>query len=85
MAIAAAAAAKKAFETSRASVMGVPQEPWMSTAAADPPSPLRGGGAIEQNPDIRYLGRLLGDVIRETPAPHGGPALFERIEHIRQS
>jgi phosphoenolpyruvate carboxylase len=44
-------------------------------------SPLRSGGAIEQNPDIRYLGRLLGDVIRAT----GGEALFERIEHIRQS
>jgi phosphoenolpyruvate carboxylase len=47
--------------------------------------PLRSGGAIVQNPDIRFLGRLLGDVIRETPAPYGGAALFERIEHIRQS
>ncbi|MBX3560631.1 MAG: phosphoenolpyruvate carboxylase [Sphingomonas sp.] len=34
---------------------------------------------IAQNPDIRYLGRVLGDVIRD----QGGPALFERIERIR--
>jgi hypothetical protein len=26
---------------------------------------VAGSRAIEQNPDIRYLGRLLGDVIRE--------------------
>src|SRR4051812_15302840 len=45
------------------------------------PSPLRSGGAIGQNPDIRYLGRLLGDVIRT----YGGEALFERTEHIRQA
>ena len=31
--------------------------------------------AIEQNPDIRYLGRLLGDVIRD----HDGVDLFDRI------
>ena len=36
---------------------------------------------ITQNADIRYLGRLLGDVIRA----YGGPALFERIESIRAS
>src|SRR5690606_31774833 len=36
-------------------------------------------GAIEQNPDIRYLGRLLGDVIREAE----GEPLFRRIEYIR--
>jgi phosphoenolpyruvate carboxylase len=35
--------------------------------------------AIAQNPDIRFLGRLLGDVIRA----YGGTALFERIEAIR--
>jgi phosphoenolpyruvate carboxylase len=35
--------------------------------------------AITQNADIRYLGRLLGDVIRA----YGGQALFERIETIR--
>jgi phosphoenolpyruvate carboxylase len=34
---------------------------------------------ITQNPDIRFLGRLLGDVIRE----HDGEALFRRIEYIR--
>ncbi len=36
---------------------------------------------ITQNPDIRYLGRLLGDVIRA----YGGDALFRRIEYIRAS
>ncbi|HEY0044106.1 MAG TPA: phosphoenolpyruvate carboxylase [Allosphingosinicella sp.] len=46
------------------------------------PSSFRGNGrAIGQNPDIRYLGKLLGDVIRA----YGGDALFERIEHIRQA
>ena len=35
--------------------------------------------SISQNQDIRYLGRLLGDVIRG----YGGAALFERIEAIR--
>jgi phosphoenolpyruvate carboxylase len=34
---------------------------------------------ITQNPDIRFLGRVLGDVIRE----HDGEALFRRIEYIR--
>jgi len=36
---------------------------------------------IAQNADIRYLGKLLGDVIRA----YGGEALFRRIEHIRAS
>ena len=35
--------------------------------------------AVTQNADIRYLGRLLGDVIRA----YGGQALFDRIETIR--
>ena len=35
--------------------------------------------AISQNADIRYLGKLLGDVIRA----YGGEALFQRIEYIR--
>jgi phosphoenolpyruvate carboxylase len=35
--------------------------------------------AIANNPDIRFLGRLLGDVIRA----YGGDALFKRIEYIR--
>jgi phosphoenolpyruvate carboxylase len=34
---------------------------------------------ITQNADVRFLGRLLGDVIRA----YGGPALFQRIEAIR--
>ncbi len=34
---------------------------------------------ITQNADIRFLGRLLGDVIRT----YGGEALFQRIEAIR--
>ena len=38
-------------------------------------------GPIAQNADIRYLGKLLGDVIRA----YGGDALFERIEFIRSS
>ncbi|PZU11954.1 phosphoenolpyruvate carboxylase [Sphingomonas sp.] len=44
-------------------------------ADAAPPPP------ITQNPDIRYLGRLLGDVIRA----YGGDTLFRRIEYIRSS
>jgi len=40
-----------------------------------PPRP----STIAQNADVRFLGKLLGDVIRA----HGGPALFERIEAIR--
>lgn len=36
---------------------------------------------ITQNPDIRYLGKLLGDVIRI----YGGDELFNRIERIRAS
>ncbi|QTH20020.1 phosphoenolpyruvate carboxylase [Rhizorhabdus wittichii] len=36
---------------------------------------------ITQNPDIRFLGRLLGDVIRV----YGGEALFRRIEYIRSA
>jgi phosphoenolpyruvate carboxylase len=34
---------------------------------------------IPQNPDIRYLGRLLGNVIRS----YGGEALYKRTEYIR--
>jgi phosphoenolpyruvate carboxylase len=36
---------------------------------------------ITQNPDVRFLGRLLGDVIRA----YGGDALFRRIEYIRSA
>src|ERR1035438_3222834 len=34
---------------------------------------------LTQNADVRFLGRLLGDVIRR----YGGEALFQRIEAIR--
>ncbi|QMW22303.1 phosphoenolpyruvate carboxylase [Sandaracinobacteroides saxicola] len=34
---------------------------------------------LPQNPDVRFLGRILGDVIREAE----GEALFRRIEYIR--
>jgi len=36
---------------------------------------------IVQNPDVRFLGRLLGDVIRA----YGGETLFRRIEYIRSA
>jgi phosphoenolpyruvate carboxylase len=36
---------------------------------------------ISQNPDIRYLGRLLGDVIRV----YGGERLFRQTEYIRSA
>ncbi|SFS05171.1 phosphoenolpyruvate carboxylase [Sphingomonas jatrophae] len=36
---------------------------------------------IAQNPDIRYLGRLLGEVIRA----YGGDALYRRTEYIRST
>ncbi|MBV2149698.1 phosphoenolpyruvate carboxylase [Sphingobium sp. AS12] len=37
--------------------------------------------AITQNPDIRYLGRLLGDVIRA----YGGEGLYRQTEYIRSA
>ncbi len=37
--------------------------------------------SIAQHPDIRYLGRILGDVIREL----GGEALYRRTEYIRST
>ena len=36
---------------------------------------------VQQNADIRFLGTLLGNVIRA----HGGERLFERTEHIRKA
>ncbi len=36
---------------------------------------------ITQNPDIRFLGRILGDVIREL----GGETLYKRTEYIRST
>src|SRR4051812_22682570 len=38
-------------------------------------------GTLVQNPDIRFLGKLLGDVIRT----YGGDTLFRRIEYIRST
>ena len=35
--------------------------------------------SITNNPDIRFLGKLLGDVIRA----YGGDTLYERTESIR--
>ena len=46
-----------------------------------PPNQPLSNQPLSQNPDIRYLGKLLGDVIRA----YGGTALFERIERIRAS
>ncbi len=43
------------------------------------PPMTRPGPSISQNADVRFLGKLLGDVIRA----QGGAALFERIETIR--
>lgn len=45
----------------------------MNASTAAPP--------VSQNPDIRYMGKLLGDVIRI----YGGTELFQRIENIRAS
>ena len=36
---------------------------------------------IAQNPDVRYLGRLLGDIIRE----YGGDRLYRQTEYIRSA
>ena len=37
--------------------------------------------SIAQNPDIRYLGKVLGDVIRA----YGGERIFRRIEYVRSA
>ena len=47
----------------------------MADQPSAPPSP------ISQNPDIRYLGRILGDVIRA----YGGEKLFKQTEYIRSA
>ena len=44
------------------------------------PSP-NSPGSLSQNPDIRYLGRILGDVIRA----YGGEKLFRQTEYIRSA
>src|SRR5580700_5074732 len=43
------------------------------------PSTITQPATITQNADVRFLGKLLGDVIRT----YGGQALFDRIEAIR--
>src|SRR6204780_5738744 len=48
---------------------------FMTPSTPTTPSTL----VISQNADVRFLGKLLGDVIRE----YGGEALFRRIEFIR--
>ena len=49
---------------------------------ADPPAkPAQAPATVEQNPDIRFLGRILGNVIRR----FGGETLFRRIEYIRST
>ncbi len=50
----------------------------MATAAAPDSKPE---ATISQNPDIRYLGRLLGDVIRA----YGGEKLYRQTEYIRSA
>lgn len=45
------------------------------------PPTFRPSRTVEQNPDIRFLGRILGNVIRT----HGGETLFRRIEYIRST
>ena len=50
-------------------------------AESKAPAQARIQRAVEQNPDIRFLGRVLGDVIRR----FGGDALFRRIEYIRST
>ena len=46
-----------------------------------PAAPSATRRAVEQNPDIRFLGRILGNVIRQ----YGGEPLFRRIEYIRST
>ncbi len=48
----------------------------MASTASYSPIP-----AVTQNPDIRYLGRLLGDVIRA----YGGDNLYRQTEYIRSA
>ncbi len=58
--------------------------PASSAGAAVPPRPAGRGREDKDQPlfqDIRYLGRLLGDVVREQE----GDAVFEVVETIRQN
>ena len=47
--------------------------------SSHPVPPMTQPPSITQNADVRFLGKLLGDVIRS----YGGGALFQRIEAIR--
>ena len=47
----------------------------------DTATPSLTGPAITQNPDIRFLGKILGDVIRA----YGGEKLFKQTEYIRSA
>src|SRR5476649_721255 len=49
------------------------------TSPRVPSSMSQPAPVVTQNADVRFLGKLLGDVIRM----HGGDALFQRIEAIR--
>ncbi len=60
---------------------GLPARLTRPHVAANSMSPSAVVPPISQNPDIRYLGKLLGDVIRA----YGGHDLFQRIEDIRAS
>ena len=53
----------------------------VTEAPPKPPPTFQPSRAVEQNPDIRFLGRLLGDIIRK----FGGETLFRRIEYIRST
>jgi phosphoenolpyruvate carboxylase len=53
----------------------------VTDAPAKPAPTFQPSRAVEQNPDIRFLGRVLGNVIRT----HGGDTLFRRIEYIRST
>jgi phosphoenolpyruvate carboxylase len=53
----------------------------VAEAEAKPHRSRDGARAVEQNPDIRFLGRILGNVIRR----YGGETLFRRIEYIRST
>ena len=53
----------------------------VEVAESEAAAPTRSPRAVEQNPDIRFLGRVLGDVIRR----FGGDALFRRTEYIRST
>ena len=53
----------------------------VEVAESEAPSRARSPRAVEQNPDIRFLGRVLGDVIRR----FGGDSLYRRTEYIRST